>query len=137
VAIGLGYVDNFSLTTLAEDGANLGDDLIDCNRGEASLAFDDAGFQAATPALGLVVEDAMLFAVGEPDARFVPGGKDGDTRGLHCCGKVHGAAVVSDKDRGLGEDGGALTRCQQATEIDDGTAGVLPPAIRGELAGFA
>ena len=79
----------------------------------------------------------MLFAVGEPDARLVSGGEDGDAGGLHRCGEVHGAAVVTDKDRGLGEDGGALARRQQATEIDNGTRGVLPPAIRGELAGLA
>src|SRR5882757_5085787 len=93
---------------LVEDGANLGHDLIDCNGGEASFAFDDAGLQAAAPAIGLMVEDAMLFAVGEPDAWLVAGGEDGDAGGLHGCGEMHGAAVVTDEDWGLGEDGGAL-----------------------------
>src|SRR5260370_39386382 len=99
-----GYVHNFGLTTLAEDGANLGDDLVDCNRGEAFFAFEDAGLQAAAPALGLVVEDAMLFAVGEPYAGLVAGSEDGDARGLHGCCEVHWAAVVSDEDRGMRDD---------------------------------
>src|SRR5882757_11302378 len=122
---------------LVEDGANLGHDLIDCNGGEAFFAFNDAGLQAAAPALGLVVEDAMLFAVGKPDSRLVAGGEDGDAGGLDGCGKVHGAAVVTDKDRGLREDGGTFAWRQQAAEIDDRTRGVLPPAIRGKLACLA
>ena len=62
------------------------------------LLFDDAGFEAAAPALGLVVEDAMLLSVGEPDARFVARGEDGHARGLHGGGEVHGAAVMTDED---------------------------------------
>src|SRR5882757_10976259 len=108
---------------LVEDGANLGHDLIDCNGGEAFFAFDDAGLQAAAPAVGLVVEDAMLFAVGKPDARLVAGGKDRDTGSLYGCSEMHWAAVVSDEDRSLGEDGGAFAGGQQAAEIDGGTRG--------------
>ena len=122
---------------LAEDGANLGDDLIDRDRGQAFFAFDDAGLEAAAPAIGLVVEDAMLLAVGKPDAWLVAGGEDGDAGRLDGCGEVHRAAVVADEDAGLGEDGGALAGREQAAEIDDGAAGVLPPAIGGELAGLA
>src|ERR1700748_2341669 len=78
----------------------------------------------------------MLFAVGKPDTRLVASGEDGDAGGLHRCGEMHRAAVVSDKYRSLGEDGGAFARGQQTAEIDHGTVGVLPPAIGGELAGF-
>ena len=122
---------------LAEDGADFVDDFVDCNRGQALFAFDDAGFEAAPPAVGLVVEDSMLFAVGEPDARLVAGGKDGDARRLNGCGEVHGSAVVTDEYWSLREDSGALSRCQQAAKIDDGAAGSFAPSVRGELAGFA
>jgi hypothetical protein len=68
---------------LAEDGANLGDHLVDGDGGEALFFLEDAGLEAAAPAVGLVVEDAMLFAVREPDAGLVAGGEDGDTGGLN------------------------------------------------------
>ena len=94
------------------------------------FSFDDAGFEAAAPAVGLVVEDAMLLAVGEPDARFVARGEDGDAGGLDGGGEVHGAAVVADEDAGLGEDGGAFARGEEAAEIDDGAGGVFAPACQ-------
>jgi hypothetical protein len=122
---------------LAEESANLGDYLIDGDGGEALFAFDDAGLEAATPAIGLVIEDAMLFAVGEPDTRLVAGSEDRNARGLHCGGEMHGAAVMSDKYAGMCEGGGTLARGEDTTEIDDGAAGVFPPAIGGELAGLA
>src|SRR6202021_2792927 len=105
---------------LAEDGSNFGDDLIDCNRREALFAFNDAVFEAATPAVGLVVENAMLLAEGKPDARLVAGGEDGDAWGLDGCGEVHWAAVVADKYRGPGEDGGALAWGWQPAGVANG-----------------
>jgi hypothetical protein len=131
------YAGNFRDRTLAEDGSNFCDDLVDGNRREAFLSFDDAGLEAAAPAVGLVVEDAMLFAVGEPDPRLIASGKDGYTGGLHCCGEMHGAAVVANEQLGLCKDCGTLARRQEAAEVDDWSTGVLPPALCGKLAGFA
>ena len=98
--------------TSEEERVNLGEDLVDSDGGEAFFLLDDAGLEAAAPAVGLVVEDAMLFAVGEPDAGLVAGGEDGDAWRLDGGGEVHGAAVMADEDAGVGEDGGALARGQ-------------------------
>ena len=124
------------LRWLAESGANLRDHLIDGDGGEAFFLFDDAGLEAAAPTVGLVVEDAMLFAVREPDSGLVARGEDGDAGGLDGGGEVHGAAVVTDEEMGVADGGGAFTRGEEATEIDDRRRGVFAPAIGGELAGF-
>ena len=86
---------------LAEDGSDFRDNFVDGDGGEASFAFDDAGFEGAAPALDLVVEDAVLLSVRKPDAGFVAGGEYRDAGGLDGGGEVHGAAVVSDEDAGL------------------------------------
>jgi hypothetical protein len=83
---------------LTEDGTNLCDDLFDGDGGKALLAFDDAGLQTTTPAVGLVVDDAMLLAVWKPRAGFIASGEDGNADRLNGCGEMHGAAVMSDED---------------------------------------
>lgn len=49
----------------------------------------------AAGAIDLVVEHAVLLAVGEPDAGDVASGEDGDAGGLDRGGEVHGAAIVA------------------------------------------
>jgi hypothetical protein len=82
-----------------------------------------------------MVEDAMLFSIGKPDPRLVASSKDGHARRLDGCGEVHGAAVMPNKDSSMRQDGGALARCQEATEVDDRTLRVFSPAIRRKLTG--
>jgi len=120
----------------AEDGSDLGEDLIDGDGGEAFFLLNDAGFQLASGAVHVVIKDAMLLAVGEPDAGDVASGEDGHAGGFDGSGEVHGAAVVADEDTRPGEDGGTLAGCELATEIDDGAAGILPPTGSGEVAGL-
>jgi len=55
----------------------------------------------------------MLSSIRKPNTRFVAGSEDGDARGLHGGGEVHGSAVVPNEDTGLGEDGSALARGQK------------------------
>ena len=122
----------------AEEGVDLLQHLGDGDGGQAFLLFDDAGFEVAAPAVRLVVEDAVLRAVGEPDARLVARRKDSHARGLDGGSKMHGAAVVSEEEACMGEDSGALARGEAAAEVEDGArSGVLPPALGGEVAGFA
>lgn len=124
--------------SLAENCADFGEDFGDGNRGEALFFLFDAGLEAAAPTIDLMVQDAVLAAMGEPDAGLVAGGKDGDTRGLDGSGKVHGAAVVADEDASLGEGCSAFAGGEEAAEVDDGTGeGGISPTGGGELAGLA
>src|SRR5215471_17716454 len=54
-----------------QHSSNLGDNLIDRNRGQTSLALHDTSLQAASPALRLVIDDAMLASIREPNSGFV------------------------------------------------------------------
>ncbi len=124
---------------MAENGADLEKHLVDSNGGNALLAFDNAGFEAAAPAIGLVIYHAVLSAIGKPDAGSVTSGEDGNTGGLDCGGKMHGAAVMADEDPGSREDGGALARGERAAEVDDPPpcGGSVAPAVRSKLARVA
>ena len=94
---------------------------------------------AAAPALDLMVDDAVLVAVGEPHAGFVAGGEDGHAGGLDGGGEVHGAAVVAEEEPGVGEDGGAFARGELAAEVEDGAelggAGMGGPGAAPALGG--
>ena len=116
-------------SSLAENCADLGEDFGDGDRGEALFFLFDTGFQTTAPAIDLVIEDAVLAAVGKPDAGLVAGGEDGDTGGLDGGGEVHGAAVVADEEAGVGEGCGAFAGGEAAAEVDDwtGVGGGAPP----------
>ena len=125
-------------SSLAENCADFGEDFGDGDGGEALFFLFDAVFQTTAPAIDLMVEDAVLAAVGKPDAGLVAGGEDGDTGGLDGGGEVHGAAVVADEDAGMGEGCGAFAGGEEAAEVDDGTGeGGVSPTGGGELAGLA
>ena len=100
---------------LTEKGTNFCDYLVDGNRGQAFFAFDDAGLEAAAPAIGLMVDDAMLFAIGKPDARFVTRSEDSNAGSLNGCGQMHGAAIVPNERAGSREDSSAFACGQEAT----------------------
>lgn len=69
----------------------------------------------------------MGGAVGEPLARDVAGGEDGDAGCADGGGEVHGAGVVADEEAGAGEGGGGFAGREAAAEIDDrASAGDLP-----------
>ena len=77
---------------------DLGQHLVDGDRGQALFLLDDAGFKLAAGAIDMVVDDAVLPPVGKPDARDIAGREDGDAGGLHGGSQVHGTAVVAEKD---------------------------------------
>ena len=132
------YVAAIAESSLAENCADFGEDFGEGDGGEAFFFLFDTGFQTTAPAIDLVVEDAVLAAVGEPDAGLVAGGEDGDTGGLDGGGEVHGAAVVADEEAGVGEGCGAFAGGEAAAEVDDGTGeGGVAPTGGGELTGFA
>ena len=113
-----------------------GEDLIDGDGEDALLLLLDAGFEAAAGALDAVIEDAVVGSVGEPLARDVARGEDGDARCVDGGGEVHGPAVVADEEASASEGGGGLARGEAATEVDDGASAGALPVSSGEVAGF-
>ena len=115
------------------DGA---EDFVRGDGEDAFLLLLDAGLEAAAGALDTVVEDAVLRAVGEPLARNVARGEDGDARGADGGGEVHRPAVVADEEARAGEGSGGFARGEAAAEIDDGTSAGGLPVGRGEIGGI-
>src|SRR5271156_1898572 len=108
-----------SVGLVAGDLTNLSKDLVDSDRGHALLSLDDAGFEVAAPAVDLVIDHAVLPAIGKPHAGLITSREDGNARGLNRSGEVHGAAVMADKDERVAEDGGTLARREKTAEIHD------------------
>jgi hypothetical protein len=102
-----------------EGGADLRGYFFDGDRGEAALAFYDAGFELAAHAADLVEEDAVLRAVREPETRGLAGGEDGYAGGSDGRGQMHGAGVVAEEEAGEGEGGGAFAGGELAAEVED------------------
>lgn len=120
---------------MGHGGADGCEDFVDGDGEDAFLLLLDAGFEAAAGALDAVVEDAVVGAVGEPLARDVARGEDGDAGRADGGGEVHGAGVVADEEARAGEGGGGFAWGEAAAEVDDrGSAGALPVG-GGEVAG--
>ncbi len=114
------------------DGA---EDFVGGDGEDAFFLLLDAGLEATAGALDTVVEDAVLRAVGEPLARNVARGEDGDARGADGGGEVHRPAVVADEEARAGEGSGGFPWGEAAAEIDDGTSAGGLPVGRGEVGG--
>jgi len=124
-------------TKSTEDGTDLGKNLIDGNGCNAFFLFDNASFEPATPAIGLVIDDAVLSAIRKPDPRLVTGGEDSYAGSLDSGGKMHRAAVMPDEYPGAREGGSAFAWSQHSAKVNDTTAASLTPAVGGEFAGIA
>jgi hypothetical protein len=114
------------------DGA---ENLVNGDGEQAFFLLLDACLEAAAGALDAVVEDAVLGAVGEPLARDVSSGEDGDAGCADGGGEVHGAGVVADEEPRAGQGGGGFARREAAAEVDDETATGGLPFGGGEVAG--
>jgi hypothetical protein len=98
----------------------LNENLFDRYRRETFFLLDNARLEIAPPTIHLMIEDEVLFAVGEPDAGLVAGREDGDAGRLYSSCEMHGAAIMAQEDARSGEDCCALAWGQVATEIDNG-----------------
>src|SRR5689334_20504237 len=78
----------------SQNSTYLGEHLIHADRQDALLLFHKTGIKIATPALDLVIEHTMFFAVRKPDARLASCREDSDAWCLHRGCKVHRPTIM-------------------------------------------
>ena len=79
----------------AKRSTNLNQNIFDRYGRETLFLLNDTRLEIAPPTIHSMVEDAMLFAVGKPDARLVASRKNGNAGRLNGRCEMHGATVVT------------------------------------------
>src|SRR5665213_590293 len=83
-----------------------------CYRAQTFLLLLDAYFQIATPAIGAVVNNLMLFAPREPDPRPVARRKYNDAWRADGGSQMHWSAIVANKQPRTRQHRSRFARCQ-------------------------
>src|ERR1700760_4706149 len=100
-------------------GVDGSEDFVGGDGEDAFFLLLDAGLEAAAGELDAMVENAVRRAIGEPLARDVARGEDGDAGRADSGGEVHGSTVVADEQASTGEGGCRFARSEAAAEVDD------------------